>query len=208
MIFNYFIFGYLALLIVVSAAFYKHDKNVYSKGKFDKINSPKHFVFIYRYIQLSTFFGIILSKIFPSISIGKFFEPSILVSLVGVFVTTIGMFIFISAKRTLGKHYSPCFDSYVPSAIVESGIYSFIRHPIYSANIVILSGFVLATGSLIIAFNALVLAIYYVDAAIREEAKLAQSFVNYRYYQQRTHMFWPRIFVHFNLKKRIRTHKI
>ena len=53
----------------------------------------------------------------------------------GVSISSIAITFFISSKISLGKNYSPCFDQRTPSSITTDGIYKFVRHPIYSSNI-------------------------------------------------------------------------
>jgi len=101
------------------------------------------------------------------------------------------MAFFISAKLSLGEHYSPCFDSFVPRDIVQEGLYRYIRHPIYASNILLLIGVFIACGSLWILFNIILLGIYYMNSALREELVLLEEFPNYGEYSNHTNRFIP-----------------
>lgn len=93
----------------------------------------------------------------------------------------------------LGNSYSPCFDSYVPQDIVKSGIYKYIRHPIYTANILLLSSLFVASGSLLMLMNTIILAIYYIPSAYKEEKVLSERFQEYKDYQRESGMFIPKV---------------
>ena len=110
---------------------------------------------------------------------------------IGISISTIAITLFVSAKLTIGEQYSPCFDSYVPNDIVQDGLYKYIRHPIYMANIILLLGMVVATGSVWIIINVIVLTTYYVLSAYKEEEVLSKRFPNYRDYMDTTNMLLP-----------------
>ncbi|MBL7109648.1 MAG: hypothetical protein ISS11_05330, partial [Candidatus Marinimicrobia bacterium] len=65
------------------------------------------------------------------------------------------------------------------------------RHPIYFANVVLLLGMFLSTGSYWILFNVGVLSIYYLFSAIKEESVLKTQFPKYIEYIKHTNMFFP-----------------
>jgi len=111
----------------------------------------------------------------------------------GLSVASVGLILFVWAKATLSTEYSPCFDSFIATRVITSGPYSRIRHPIYSANLLMLCGIFLASGSLWIALNVVLVAVYYSIAAGREEAALAQALPDYLVYAQRTGRFVPKI---------------
>jgi len=176
-------------LISVSAYFYKHKDKKYTEGKDKKISSPKHFEFVYRYLQLSTIITIILSRV-VHIDWGTVFRTNYS-GISGIVIAIIGIAVFVAAKVRLGANYSPCFDSYVPQDIVRDGIYRHIRHPIYTANIIFLIGVFIATGHILAAVNIVLLTYYYWRSAQKEEAALAREFATYRSYQKHSSMFFP-----------------
>ena len=55
-------------------------------------------------------------------------------------ISVIATVLFLSAKVTLGRNYSPCYDSYLPQDIIRTGLYNYVRHPIYLSNILLLIG--------------------------------------------------------------------
>ena len=99
--------------------------------------------------------------------------------------------LFSIARFSLGENYSPCYDSYLPKSVNTKGIYSIVRHPIYSSNILLVIGIFISSASLIVLFNGLVLLLYYYISAKREENAIASKFPSYSTYQLKTGMFFP-----------------
>jgi len=179
----------LITLIAVSAFFYKHADQKYKEGKASKIKSAPYFSAVYRWIQITSLVGIGLS-LFDSGFLRLWQSPSL--QIVGISLSVLSISLFVHAKRTLGKNYSPCFDSYVPFQIVEVGVYKFIRHPIYTANILFLLGMLLVTGNLFQVLNLLLLTAYNIESALKEEQSLLKQFGEYRSYYARTGRFLPK----------------
>jgi len=182
--------GFVLVMASTSAIFYNHKNRLYARNKRKKIKSPNSFRFVYRYIQLTTIIA----------SIGSYatnerlfleFHNSIYLLYLGLSIAIIGLMMFVSSKITLGEHYSPCFDSFVPRDIVQKGLYKYARHPIYFANVILLLGMFISTGSYWILFNSGLLCVYYLISAIREESVLKKQFPRYIEYIKHTHMFFP-----------------
>lgn len=113
--------------------------------------------------------------------------------LTGVVVGFIGFVLLITAKRTLAANYSPCFHAYVPSDITTSGIYGAIRHPIYTANLLIVFSTYLMSGSLLILIMLAMLMSVYIRSAKIEEDALSIKFPAYRSYVASSGRFFPKI---------------
>lgn len=175
---------------LMSAIFYDHRGRKYADGKNQKIKSPWLFGAVYRYVQISTL-GIALVSMFSDAPALLEIHESLALRYAGVALAAIGLAIFIGAKLHLGEHYSPCFDSYVPRDFIRDGIYKYVRHPIYTANIILLAGFFLASGSLWLLANVVVVFVFYRQAAVVEETALAQAFQGYRDYIQSSGRFFP-----------------
>ena len=54
-----------------------------------------------------------------------------------------GFGLFVAAKQASSTNYSPLYNSKIPDDLVKTGPYSCIRHPIYTANLALLTA---ATG--------------------------------------------------------------
>ena len=101
--------------------------------------------------------------------------------LVGVMQT--GLASFLGLSQVFGPE-----EGQAPGRLVVSGLYRWVRHPLYTAGLVILWLAPVMTTSLLV-FN-LGLTAYLVIGALFEERKLVREYGQaYREYQQRTPMF-------------------
>ena len=82
---------------------------------------------------------------------------------------------------------------HLPHAIVQTGPYRRVRHPVYTANLLLLGGIALATGSLWMVLDLVVLAVFYLRSAVLEERALRQEHPDYAGYMLRTGRFLPAI---------------
>ncbi len=197
---------YLALIIILiafttSAFFYHRQNKNYSISKNGKIKSNKTFLLFYRYLQVSTLFFSISSLFSKNILLMKLFSNSFF-TVVGLCFILGGLVLFITAMLALGKQYSPCYDSYLPAKLITNGVYKYIRHPIYTANILLLFGIFLTAGSAWLLLNMLILAYYYYQAVVYEERALQDEFSNYGCYQLTTGMFLPKVTFHVSQSQR------
>lgn len=95
------------------------------------------------------------------------------------------------ALHFLSANYSPCFDSYRPIEIVKQGPYKYIRHPLYSANILNAIGYALISGSLWVLLIGLY-GIYEILSALNDEEKfLRHEFSDYADYARATRRLFP-----------------
>jgi protein-S-isoprenylcysteine O-methyltransferase Ste14 len=177
----------------ISAAFYNHRGRIYAKGKCERISAVPGFSVVYRWVQMSTLICGIAAFWTASPLLLKMYTSATLLY-VGLGVASVGLMYFVWAKLTLDTEYSPCFDSFVANRLISSGPYSRVRHPIYSGNLLLMFGIFLASGSLWIAFNFVLVAVYYVVSAEREELALLQALPGYAEYTKRTGRFIPKLF--------------
>lgn len=184
---------FLVVLSLASAASYRrdHSQQHYKDGTRQSMASPRSFVWVYAYIRYATLIAGVGSLLFDhDVWLVVYRTPVTIYS--GMALAMLGFGLFEASRRTLGRHYSPCFDSYVPTAIVTTGPYARIRHPIYTANQLVLLGITVFTGSLWIAANLLMLCFYYTRSALAEERRLAQEYRHYVDYRMQTGRFLPR----------------
>ena len=148
-------------------------------------------MYLYKYIQLSTFVVCMLSIWSNHRYLFKLYNNTDFLVYLGIAISGIAITLFSISRFSLGKNYSPCYDSYMPKNLKTTGIYSLVRHPIYSSNILLMLGIFISTGSLIIGANTAVLFIYYSLSAIIEEKAIARRFPRYESYKRKTGMFLP-----------------
>ncbi len=181
---------FVIVMALISAHFYKHKDKEYVGAKTEQIDSPESFKIVYRYIQLSTIIAS-LGSFLTNHALFLQLHNSVVLLYIGIYISTIAITLFVYAKLTIGEQYSTCFDSYVPNDIVQDGLYKYIRHPIYMANIILLIGMVVATGSIWIIINVVVLTAYYLLSAYKEEEVLSKRFPIYKDYMESTNMLLP-----------------
>lgn len=184
-------------MALISAHFYNHKGRKYAADKTEPIPTPTSFSYVYRYIQVTTILASIGSFLTDA-PVFLVFHNSIFWLYFGIAISTMAIILFVTAKLNLGNHYSPCFDSLVPTDIIQDGLYRHVRHPIYTSNILLLIGMIIASGSMWIVLNLVLLTVYYVLSAYKEEEVLKARFPVYQDYIKNSNMFVP--FPKFNRK--------
>lgn len=181
---------FVIVMAAISAHFYNHKNAAYVGEKTERIESPDSFRYVYRYIQITTIAASI-GAFLTDLPIFLELHNNVMWNYIGIATSTIAITLFVSAKMTIGEQYSPCFDSYVPTDVIREGLYKYIRHPIYMSNILLLTGMMIATGSVWIILNVVLLMAYYLNSALKEEEVLKEKFPIYREYMKTTGMIIP-----------------
>ena len=110
----------------------------------------------------------------------------------GVVIFTLGLLIALLARIALGSNWSDIEVGQVKHnhALVNRGVYRYVRHPIYTGDLAMLLGFELCLNSwLVVALVAI--AIPTLSRALREEKVLAKTVAGYDMYCQQTKRFIP-----------------
>ena len=118
-------------------------------------------------------------------------QPTVL-TIIGTGIFFAGLATALVGRLQLGKNWVDLEDyQLLPGqSLVTHGIYRYIRHPIYTGDILLLVGLELALNSwLVVAVFILLLLI--IRQALAEEALLARAFPDYNAYRARTHRFIP-----------------
>lgn len=110
----------------------------------------------------------------------------------GLIIYTIGLTTAITGRIQLGNNWVDLEDFTVlpDQKLVNSGIYKYIRHPIYIGDALLIIGLELALNSWLVVIGFALLPVIY-KQALDEEAILTQAFPEYRVYKQHTKMFVP-----------------
>ena len=128
----------------------------------------------------------VLPEVLPILS-----EP-ITLRLAGGLLFTTGLAMAITARFQLGRQWSDieCSSVAADQKIIEYGVYRFIRHPIYTGDVLLIAGLELALNSwLVVAVIPLALAVFV--KAKSEEEELVRQLSGYHEYQSRTKRFLP-----------------
>jgi protein-S-isoprenylcysteine O-methyltransferase Ste14 len=112
--------------------------------------------------------------------------------LVGAGIFVVGLATAMSARVQLGRNWVDLEDARVlpEQPVVEHGLYRYIRHPIYTGDLLLLVGLELAVNSWLVLGVAPLVAVV-IRRALAEEALLARRLAGYRAYCARTKRFIP-----------------
>ena len=149
--------------------------------------SPKDLLFVG--IQLVLFVWYAFPLISQSWDMGKpGFASGILLSLVGIAVILIAFF-------NLNTNLSPFPSPKSSGVLIQSGLYRYVRHPIYTGIFVGGIGWgLLSENATRLLITSLLLILFYFKATY-EEGLLQQRYEAYAEYRKRTGMFFPRFFL-------------
>jgi len=113
--------------------------------------------------------------------------------IVGAMIFNVAALMILSAHLSLGEFWSGDLGTRARHQLVESGLYRWIRHPLYTSFVLIPIGLFLMTGDWLVAVWTLAYVLAVAGRAWKEEemllGRLGQS---YALYMQRTGRFLPR----------------
>jgi len=89
-------------------------------------------------------------------------EPTLLSLAVGVPIAAAGVVLGLSASRRLGRALTPTPVPIEGAGLRTDGVYAQVRHPIYSAVLLLALGFVIAVGSAWSVGCVLVLLVFFI----------------------------------------------
>lgn len=114
---------------------------------------------------------------------------------IGSLVLIIGAFTNIKGRFNLGKNWANQIKIYDDHTLVQVGAYKFVRHPLYASIIWMFFGasFIYA-NYLAFLSNALIFIPFMYYRAKQEENLLVKEFKNYKNYQIKVGMFFPKLF--------------
>jgi len=111
----------------------------------------------------------------------------------GVVLIVCGIVLFVRGIADLGGAMTPLPRPRDGAALVETGAYRLVRHPIYGGLILAAFGWAILQASIIAVVFAAVLAAFFRLKSAREEAWLEMRYPGYGGYRSRTPRFIPRI---------------
>ena len=124
----------------------------------------------------------------------KFFELGQMGQIFALIIVLLGFAISLIALLHLNRNISPFPSPRHDGVLITSGIYKYIRHPIYTGIVIIAVGFGLLDGSLFRVGLGIALWVFFYFKSEYEERLLVQKYAGYKDYQDRTGKLFPRIF--------------
>jgi protein-S-isoprenylcysteine O-methyltransferase Ste14/rhodanese-related sulfurtransferase len=105
-----------------------------------------------------------------------------------------GLVLGILSYLALGRNFRVFAAPRRSGALITTGVYSKVRHPMYTAVVMAIGGYALYFGSIISIPFWLGCTIFYVIKAFKEEPLLLAHYPDYEEYKRRTWMFVPYVF--------------
>jgi protein-S-isoprenylcysteine O-methyltransferase Ste14 len=142
-------------------------------------------------VKVGMLIGIVAQTLWPADVLPLSSNP-LWLRIVGGTIYSLGLMTAMWARLQLGNSWSDIETPEITSAqaVVTTGLYRYIRHPIYMGDLALLLGLELALNSwLVLGVAALVPAV--LRQAIREEKMLLQQLPGYESYSLRTKRFIP-----------------
>jgi protein-S-isoprenylcysteine O-methyltransferase Ste14 len=130
--------------------------------------------------------GAIIAFVCPLIeaSMRDNFEFKWLPLVLGVIIITAGWMVIFYANKTIADNWSPSIAKTEAQQLVMAGIYSIVRHPLYFAGLLILTGtniYFQNRWSWLAALAAFVITLYRIPSEERQlEARFGQEYIVYK----------------------------
>jgi protein-S-isoprenylcysteine O-methyltransferase Ste14 len=113
----------------------------------------------------------------------------------GLVMTIAGLALAFWARATLGRNWSGTIQFKQDHTLVQTGPYAVVRHPIYTAILLMFVGTALAYGTLAAVVAVPLAVVSFIVKARREEELMQQHFPDdYAAYRKRTRMIVPLVF--------------
>lgn len=121
------------------------------------------------------------------------FSSGLVLKILGVSLFTLGVLMGLLSVIQLNKNLSPFPTPIAGGQLIETGLYKYIRHPIYTSILFTLSGYGLYRGEGYKICITFVLFILFFFKSKYEEKKLSLVFSDYPGFIKRTSRFLPKI---------------
>ena len=167
----------------------KRARKRYADGKL-QVPSMSSFKNLSKLLFMSSML-LTLTSFWVSSSLFLTFHAQPVFQSIGVALVLFGYINLHRAFNNLGDNYSPLFDAYLPSSLVTTGSYRFIRHPIYLFNLFVSFGLAISSGSGIVVINATIGLLFILKTISIEEAYLKSHFDNYLAYSKNSWRLVP-----------------
>jgi len=142
-------------------------------------------------VKIGILLGIIAQTLLP-FDVLPIAEDSFYLRVAGTVIYTLGLLTAIAARFQLGDNWANIETGQVLESqqVVARGIYAFVRHPIYTGDLLLLLGLQLALNSWLV-LGIFLLAPVVMLKAMKEEKMLVRELAGYDAYCARTKRFIP-----------------
>ena len=147
-----------------------------------------------RLAGFGTWLLLITAISFPSMIPWSFFSLPFWLHWVGLALLLSATCLLFFLFRAIGKNITDTVGIKQDHELITSGPYHYIRHPLYSASILVFIGFGLLLGNWLIPLTGTITFAILLVRLAKEEANLIETFGDrYRQYMESTPRFFPRL---------------
>lgn len=155
-----------------------------------QVLSKKRSVWFAKFVKTMLLFFLVVQTLF--LDLFPISDQPTLLRIVGTTIYFAGLVTAVIGRLQLGKNWVDLEEYQVlpGQSVVTYGIYRYVRHPIYTGDILLLIGLELALNSWLV-LGAFIPMLVAIRQALGEEALLSQAFPRYRAYCAQTKRFIP-----------------
>lgn len=182
---------FLRIYLLLGLALHKVVWETLKRKDGEKPSEPKSLTLLaIKAVKIVILLGVIVQALLPDVL--PITPNPLTLRIVGTVVYTVGLLTAIAARFQLGDNWANIETSQVlqRQRVVAKGVYAYIRHPIYSGDLLLLFGLELALNSWLV-LGVFTLAPIVLLRAIKEERMLVQALPGYDSYCVRTKRFIP-----------------
>ncbi|MFA5834731.1 MAG: isoprenylcysteine carboxylmethyltransferase family protein [Bacteroidota bacterium] len=186
----------VAFFSVFSFGFYYRLKAQQQQDRFERMkNEGKTTFFILRVSGLILWLIAFVFPWFPDFFAIVRFAPIVTLQIVGIVLSLISIPMGISVFTNIGKNITDTVETRKNHQLVTSGIYRFIRHPLYTTGFLFFVGLGLLSSNWLMLLLSLIVLITLYVRTFTEEQKLIEEFgERYTEYMNTTGKFIPKLF--------------
>ena len=160
------------------------------RGTTERTTGAQEGVTLVKLVKVAILIGILVQVWLPDI-LPISSQPEA-IRIIGTSLFSVGLLTAIAARIQLGDNWSNIETGQVlaDQGVVDKGLYGYVRHPIYTGDLLLLIGLELALNSWLVV-GAIALCPVVMWKAIKEEQMLLRDLAGYVDYQRRTKRFIP-----------------
>lgn len=142
--------------------------------------------------SMSAFF--LVCAIVTLFKIGTFDFHNIILNIFAILIYVIGIIFNLLGRFYLGHNWGNNVVIYKDHTLITKGVYSIVRHPLYASIIWMLYAVgILYQNYLVIILNSIIFIPFMTYRAKQEEKELILVFKDYKDYQNKVGMFFPKL---------------
>ena len=171
--------------IAINFIIYGHTKLLIKKKKKSIVETGSMLLFFF-------FFYILIRFDIGLVIINQ--NLNLLLIIIGLFMVIVGCIFNVIGRLDLGHNWGNQVIIYNNHELVESGLYKIVRHPLYSSIIMMFYGASLVHSNIYtILLTSFIFIPFMYYRAKQEEKELSKVFKDYKFYQNRVGMFFPKL---------------